>query len=117
MEKSTWVYRSGDIFLPPRIVKFLHTYIVGNDTSLYYINLWHGMHLLSGVFFGLFQLFVYRFQHPFVVYVVLHTLWEIWQLSIGMTIPNLRGAIDVLNDTLIGTLGVFLSLRSLEGKQ
>ena len=66
------------------------------------------MHLLSGVFFGLFQLFVYRFQHPYVVYLVIHTLWEIWQLSIGMTIPNLRGAIDVLNDTVLGFLGLLL---------
>lgn len=116
MEKSSLTYKSGDAFLPSRTVKFLYQYIIGNDTSLYYINLWHGMHFLSGVLFSLFHLFVYSFQHPFVVYITIHSLWEIWQVYIGMTVPNLRGFIDILNDTFFGELGSYLTIHFLERK-
>ena len=83
--------------------------------SLVYINLWHINHFLSGVFFALLHLYFYRFESPFMTYFVVHTLWELWQLFIGMTIPNLRGILDIGNDTLFGLLGVFLVLR-LKGK-
>ncbi len=116
MERTSWKYRSGDAFLPAPVVKFLHQYIVGDDKSLYYITFWTVNHFLSGVFFALLHLFFYRFSNPILVYFILHTLWELWQLYIGMTIPNLRGIIDILNDTLFGVLGVYLPLKVLEGK-
>ncbi len=115
MEKTSWTYRSGDAFLPAPIVNFLHTYIVGNEKSLYYINLWHINHFFSGVFFALFHIYFYPFQSPYTTYFVVHTLWALWQLSIGMTIPNLRGVIDILNDTLFGLLGVLITIY-LKGK-
>lgn len=117
MNKDSWKYRSGDAFLPASTVKFLHQYIVGNDKSLYYINLWHINHFFSGVLFGLFHLYLYKVSSPILFYIVIHTLWELWQLYIGMTVADLRGSIDILNDTVFGTLGVYLTLKLLEGKQ
>lgn len=105
MKKESWVYRSGDIWLPEQTVKFLHTYVVGDDSTLFYINYWHGMHFLSGVLFGLF----FKLQQPFLVYLLVHTLWELWQLSIGMTKQNLRGYIDILVDTCMGLAGLALA--------
>jgi hypothetical protein len=107
IEKDSWVYRSGDIWLPKEVVDYLHTYVIGNETTRFYVNYWHGMHLLSGIVFGLIAE-VYRVKYPVLIYIVLHTLWELWQLSIGMTVLTLRGCIDILTDTGMGLLGVFL---------
>ena len=109
MPNDTWVYRSVDIWLPKPIVKFLDSYIIGDKTTLFYLNYWHINHFLSGIIFGLFQL-------SFLQYLILHTLWELWQLWIGMTPRTLRGFVDTLVDTGVGLLGWFLGLR-LEGKQ
>ena len=100
---TNWLYRSGDLWLPTPIVKFLDSYIVGNDKSLIYLNFWHINHFMSGVLFAL--LFP---AYSFWVYLVVHTVWELWQLFIGMTKQNLRGFIDILNDTVIGSIGFFL---------
>lgn len=112
VEKTSWVYRSGDIWLPQETVEWLHTYVLGNDRTLFYINYWHGMHFLSGVLYGLFLLF-YKVDSPFVSYLVIHTLWELWQMWIGMTTPNLRGILDIGVDTAMGCLGLFLVRRFL----
>jgi hypothetical protein len=109
--KESWLYRSGDIWLPKTAVSYLNTYVVGNDRTLFYLNYWHGMHFLSGVFFALLQLFVVQVQHPFYVYFFLHTLWEAWQLWIGMTKQTLRGLVDIGMDTCMGLLGCFLVLQ------
>lgn len=113
VEKESWIYRSGDIWLPKQVVNMLDTYIVGNKKTLFYINYWHGMHFLSGVLFGLFQVYVVSFQHPFYVYFFLHTLWEAWQLWIRMTKQTIRGMIDIAMDTAIGLFGCFLVLQML----
>ncbi len=110
IDKESWLYRSGDIWLPKQTVNYLNTYIVGNEESLFYLNYWHGMHFLSGVLFGLFHLFVFQFQHPFYVYFLVHTLWEAWQLGIGMTKENKRAIVDIFVDTCMGFLGCFLIL-------
>jgi hypothetical protein len=107
IEKDSWVYRSGDIWLPRRYVALLGTYLIGDDTTLFYITYWHGMHLLSGVLFGLLLLF-YKVPSPVLTYLVLHTLWELWQLWIGMTKPTVRGLLDIGVDTLAGLLGLAL---------
>lgn len=108
MDKESWIYRSGDLWLPKRTVRSLDTYVIGDEKSLFYINYWHGMHFLSGVLFGVLHLFFLRVQHPFYVYIFLHTLWEAWQLWIGMTKPNIRGVIDITTDTCVGLFGLFL---------
>jgi len=105
MTEQSLIYRSGDAFLPSHIVEFLHTYLLGNDDSVYYINLWSLMHLLSGL------LFAYFTSYDIYVAVGLHTLWEMWQIYIKMTQLDLRGLIDIANDTLFFVLGYLLLRR------
>jgi len=102
--KHPW-YASGDLFLPKQVRNFLETYIVGNDKSLFYISFWSLMHCLSGILFS----FV---SNSLQDYIVIHTIWEIWQIYIKMTpIDTLRGAIDIFTDTFMGILGFILGTR------
>lgn len=96
--KHPW-YTSGDLFLPVKIRIILETYIIGNDTSLFYITIWSFIHLFSGVLFSLIS-------NSLQGYIVVHTIWEIWQIYIKMTpIDTLRGVIDVVTDTCMGIIG------------
>lgn len=102
-----WLYRSGDLFLPKRHVDALDTYLVGTDTSVFYLNYWTFLHFLSGV------LFAWLTPYPRDIYLqffVVHTLWEIWQIAIGMTPMNLRGFVDTLVDTIAGMLGAHVGI-------
>lgn len=104
--KHPW-YASGDLFLPKPVRNFLETYLIGNDTSLFYISLWSFMHSLSGVLFSLVS-------NSLGDYIVVHTIWEIWQIHIRMTpIHTLRGAIDIFTDTIMGILGFLVSQQYL----
>ena len=104
------LYASGDLFLPKSIRNILETYIIGNDKSLFYITLWSFMHLLSGLLFS----FV---NNSLVNYIIVHTLWELWQIYIGMTrINTLRGMIDVFVDTIMGILGFLLGTKLKSSK-
>jgi len=99
-----WIYRSGDIFLPRKYVDMLDTYIIGNTKSTFYINYWHFMHLLSGVLFVL----VWDSKNIYFDFFIAHSLWELWQIFIGMTPLSLRGAVDITVYTLAGFLGIYL---------
>jgi hypothetical protein len=103
-----WFYRSGDLFLPKRYVDLLDTYIVGSDTSVFYINYWTILHFFSGILFAV--LTPSPVDIPFQFF-VLHTIWELWQIIIGMTPMNLRGFVDTIMDTIAGLLGVYLSIQ------
>jgi hypothetical protein len=47
-------------------------------------------------------------------YMVVHTIWELWQIHIGMTpIHTLRGAIDIFTDTAMGVIGFVLANQTL----
>lgn len=104
--KHPW-YASGDLFLPKEVRNLLETYIIGNDTSLFYITVWSFMHLLSGVLFALVS-------DSLQGYMVTHTIWEIWQIYIKMTpIHKLRGAIDIFTDTGMGIIGFLFNKHIL----
>ena len=103
LSRDSLLYRSGDAFLNSKTVKFLGTYILGNDKSLYYINLWSLVHLLTGYIF--FQVFGDR---PYKALFV-HIPWELWQMLIGMTKLDPRGMIDSLNDTAFFMVGFYLA--------
>lgn len=88
----------GDLFLPQPVKSFLELYLVGNDRSLLYINLWSVVHFLSGA------LTARVVTSSFVVAFWIHTAWEILQLVIRNTPWTPRGFLDVAMDT-----GLFLA--------
>jgi len=98
-QKDTLIYRSGDVFLPSYIRKILNTYLIGNDSSLFYVNLWSLVHFGSGIAVGTLKITVLQAF-------VLHCIWELWQILIGMTHINARGVIDICVDTIFFMIGV-----------
>lgn len=103
MKRSFW-FASGDMFLPKSVRRFLETYIIGSDTSLFYISIWSFVHMFTGILFALMV------KGPIDMYVWLHTIWEVWQIAIGMTpIHTARGMLDIFTDTAMGVIGVIIA--------
>ena len=103
--KQSLLYRSGDVFLPEPTRKILARYWIGDDRSLFYVNNWSLVHFASGILTALLAPVGWN---PFVVGLVVHTVWEAWQIVIGMTRLNVRGAIDITMDTVWFMGGVWL---------
>lgn len=107
------LFRSGDFFMPPPIKNFLDLYILGNDNSLIYLNFWSIVHFISGIIVFIIlkalnpkQNNQIRFFNLFLI----HTIWELWQIIIGMTKWNtLRGFIDIIVDTIMFMIGAYIS--------
>lgn len=103
------LFRSGDLFLTGKIKKFLDTVLIGSYESGLYISNWSIMHTISGVIMGFV---LKKYKNPYLYGLIVHTIWEIWQISIGMsTITKLSGKsslIDIVVDTLFFLLGMFI---------
>jgi hypothetical protein len=100
------LYRSGDVFLPKQVRTFLETYLIGNPTSTFYVSVWSLVHMLSGVLIAQFVTSSYKTGFW------MHTAWEYWQIFIGMTkYKTLRGALDVVTDTVFFMGGMLLFSR------
>jgi hypothetical protein len=98
--RRTWWFASGDLWLPAEVRSCLTQYIVGSDTSLFYVSIWSLVHMVSGMILG------WVTHRPLDWYLWLHTTWEVWQIVIGMTpIHTARGLIDVATDTVMGVVG------------
>lgn len=99
------IYNSGDIFLPEPIKKILYkTYY---RYKYFYINGWSFLHLFSGMIVG----YIYLTYLPknmgkyYYKMLIIHTIWELWQLLIGMTKPTKKGFLDILVDTIMFLIG------------
>jgi len=99
---------SGGLFLPKPLQDFLGTYVVGDDSSTFYLTLWSGLHFVSGLAVTLYLSTVIKNRHLLVaIYAfILHSLWEIWQLLITSTPRTTRGYLDLFVDTVLFMLGV-----------
>ncbi len=103
MDKDSVMYRSGDLFFKKDIKDFLSMYIIGSDDTIFYINRWSIIHLLSGILVNIF--ITRKFSNAILV----HTIWELWQLFIGMTKQNTRGFIDIMIDTVMFSIGFIMT--------
>jgi len=107
--------RSGDAFLPRSIGTWLSTFLVGNYSSCIYISYWSILHLLSGVLtYIILQRYAFpQIENPYITGFLLHTLWELWQVFIGMSYPTKmsghNGIIDTLMDTLLFMVGMAIA--------
>jgi hypothetical protein len=114
MNKDDILYRSGDLFFPREIRRFLETFLIGSYQSTIYITYWSVLHFISGVLtYILLTTYIPNIKHPYSVGFVIHTLWELWQVYIGSSKPwnwaGHNGLTDFLMDTLLFILGMYVS--------
>ena len=102
--KQTILYKSGDLFFPSKIKNFLETFIYGSYDNTFYITYWSIMHYISGVICGLFI-------RDWKISLVLHAIWELWQIFIGMSKPHKivgkNNIVDIILDTIFFMAGFF----------
>ncbi len=113
LDKESLIYKSGDFFLNDKMKTFLYTYIYGNKNTIIYVNYWSIVHLLSGVITYLL-LDYFNIKSYIIFGLIIHTLWEIWQISINMTKLNVRGLIDICMDTIFFLTGMWLSYKYIK---
>lgn len=108
-------YEVGDAFLPDKIKDALDIDLIGSHKNTFYISGWSIMHMISGLLTGYIYLRV-GFLKPanyFLVLFILHTLWELLQVLIGMAHPNrLTGSsnfVDTLVDTVMFMFGAYVT--------
>lgn len=112
--------------MPANIRRFLQTYIIGNPRSTFYITYWSILHFLSGILFtGVYLWFrpsiatattaSFSLNKEVVLYgFVAHTLWELWQIAIGMNRPfalsGNNNLVDICVDTVLFMAGIGCAL-------
>ena len=103
------IYNSGDVFLPDNIKKILSYDIIGSHKKTFYISGWSIVHFINGIIFGyLYLYFHYDKKYYIINLFILHTLWEFWQIIIGMARPYSLSGRSNLIDTFVDTI-VFMT--------
>lgn len=110
------LYNSGDVFLPENIKQILGTDIIGSSKKTFYVSGWSIIHFLNGIIIGFFYLyFKYDIKFYTISLLFIHTLWEIWQIIIGMAKPyKLTGRsnlIDSILDTVFFMSGAYINFN------
>ena len=113
---TQFLYNSGDAFLPAPIKRVLNTYLYNTPNNSFYINGWSIVHLLSGILLGLIYLFLGKEESLFFYHLfIIHTIWELWQVFIGMAKPWRRtgssNLIDSIVDTAMFMIGAYFTLH------
>lgn len=115
------IYNSGDLFLPPSIKKVLDKDIIGSRKNTFYFSGWSIMHFISGIITGyIYLLYTNKPQNTNKYYYsmfIIHTIWELWQILIGMSNPlNITGhnnIVDIISDTIYFMLGCYLVIKTI----
>jgi hypothetical protein len=107
------IYSSGDVFLPEKVKTILGKDLIGNSKQTFYVSGWSIVHLINGIIFGYLYLY-FNGDSRFYIFklFILHTLWELWQMLIGMSKPyKLTGRsniIDTIMDTIFFMIGAYV---------
>ena len=112
LSQESLLFRSGDLFFGRDLRRFLETFLYGSYESNIYITYWSILHFISGILTALvFHTYMPNIQHPYVVGLLLHTLWEFWQVYIGMSRPwnwkGHNGFTDFIMDTALFMAGMY----------
>ena len=107
------LYKSGDAFLPKLLRDFLDRGFYPDKTETFYINGWTGVHFIFGIVFGLIFMHLFHYDKKYYLHLfIIHTLWEVWQVLIGMAKPwTLSGSSNLLDsivDTVVFMVGGYL---------
>ena len=72
------------------------------------------IHYFSGMLMGMIYLYLGKkidFYYYYNLFII-HTIWELWQILIGMTkIWELNGIIDTTVDTIVYMIGAYVLLQ------
>lgn len=113
------IYSSGDVFLPEKLKKFLSIDLIGDHNKTFYISNWSIVHLLSGILLGFILIFnnfskygKLTNEEYYLKMFSVHSIWEFWQIFIGMSNPlRLTGQsniVDIIIDTILFMFGAFI---------
>lgn len=107
------IYNSGDVFLPEKIKNILLIELIGTYKKTFYISGWSIVHFISGIISGYIYLYFKGDSRSYLVNLfIIHTIWEFWQILIGMSKPyRLTGRnnlIDSIMDTILFMLGAYI---------
>lgn len=114
------IYNSGDVFLPEKVKYILGIDLLGTSKNTFYVSGWSIVHLISGVIIGYLYLY-FKGDVRFYTYkmFIIHTLWEYWQMLIGMSKPyKLTGRsniIDIILDTIFFMIGAYIVRKYYKG--
>lgn len=108
------IYNSGDAFLPENIKNILGTDLIGTSNKTFYVSGWSIVHLINGIIIG--YIYLYYLNGDSRLYTlnlfIIHTMWEFWQMLIGMAKPyKLTGRsnlIDTIMDTIFFMIGAYI---------
>ena len=115
---SKYLYHSGDAFLPESITTILVKNIIGSSKNTFYISGWSLVHLMNGLLFGYLYLhFRYNVRYYTIFFLIVHTLWELWQVFVGMSKPYMltgpSNIVDTFMDTSIFMFGTYIIRKML----
>jgi hypothetical protein len=110
------IYNSGDFFFPTFIKNILDKNIYITQNNSFYINGWSLLHYFSGMILGAVYLYLDKGLNFYYYYLfIIHTIWELWQMLIGMSKPwKLTGdsnLIDTFVDTIFFMIGTYITLK------
>jgi hypothetical protein len=110
------IYSSGDVFLPEKVKKILGTDLIGTSKKTFYVSGWSIVHLISGIIIGYIYLYFKGYSRLYALKLfTIHTIWEVWQMLIGMSSPHkLTGRsnlIDTIMDSIFFMLGAYIILH------
>jgi hypothetical protein len=116
----TWreiIYNTGDVFLPKTVRDVLGTILFKypnvEEEYIFYIQGWSIVHFISGMVFGyLYTHLGFNDLNYYYNAFIIHTLWELWQIAIGMSKPfKLSGRnsfVDIIVDTIFFMIGAYI---------
>jgi hypothetical protein len=107
------IYSSGDVFLPEKVKKILERDLIGNTKKTFYVSNWSIVHLINGIIVGFIYLYFKWDSRLYTLKLfIIHTIWELWQMLIGMSNPlKLTGRsnlIDTIMDTIFFMIGAYI---------
>jgi hypothetical protein len=107
------IYNSGDAFLSEKVKNILGTDLIGTSKKTFYVSGWSIVHFINGIIIGYIYLY-FKGDSRFYTFklFIIHTIWEFWQMLIGMSKPyKLTGRsnlIDTIMDTIFFMSGAYL---------
>ena len=100
--------------LSSEAIKWLNTLIYRNDNLGLWINRWSATHVLWGILWGIAHRFLSKKLFSPLNFLIIHTLFELWELWAGGYLKNsaeklnVPEILDTIMDTIFASIGLAL---------